>query len=94
MARLPGRGGRLWEDSATIHLQEGNELTKFAGTCLASGIGPQSWRTAAEKNRETGGILFFGSGRMAPGVTIYLGMNTVTRKPNNVIWRVYKTEKL
>ena len=69
----------------TILLQEWNELTKFAVTCLASGIGPQSWRTAAEKNMETGGSLFSGSGQMAPGVTIYLGMNTVTCKPNNVI---------
>ena len=48
------------EDSVTILLQEWNELTKFAGTCLASGIGPLSRRTAAEKNRENGGSLVFG----------------------------------
>ena len=66
---LPGRGGRLREDSVTILLQEWNELTKFAGTCLASGIGPQSWRTAAEKNRETGGSSFSGRGQVAQGVT-------------------------
>ena len=59
---LPGRGGRLQENSVTSLLQEWNELTKCAGSCLASGIGPQSWRTAAEKNRETGGSLFLGSG--------------------------------
>ena len=81
----PGLGGRLWEDSVTILLQEWNELPKFAGTCPASGIGPQHWKTAAEKNRETGGSLFSGSGKVEPGVTIKLGMTTVTHKPNNVI---------